>query len=99
MCEQHPEPIDLLLTDVVMPQMSGPDLAKRLCAVRPGMKVVFMSGYTDDSIVRHGVLDAGVAFIQKPVMPRLLATKLREIFDAHELQNLPWRRETELSDR
>jgi two-component system, cell cycle sensor histidine kinase and response regulator CckA len=85
LCEQHLDAIDLLLTDVVMPQMSGPELAKRLCAARPGMKVVFMSGYTDDSIVRHGVLESGLAFIQKPVTPRLLATKLREVLDAHEV--------------
>jgi two-component system cell cycle sensor histidine kinase/response regulator CckA len=65
-----------------MPTMSGPELAKRLAATRPVMKVLCMSGYTDDSIVRHGVLGSGVAFIQKPITPALLMTKVREVLDA-----------------
>jgi len=81
LCEKHPEAIELLLTDVVMPQMNGPELARRLAGTRPGMKVLCMSGYTDDSIVRHGVLESGVAFIQKPVTPTSLATKVREVLD------------------
>jgi two-component system cell cycle sensor histidine kinase/response regulator CckA len=80
-CERHPQPIDLLLTDVVMPHMSGPELAKRLAVTRPRMRVLCMSGYTDDSIVRHGVLDARVAFIQKPITPASLAKKVREVLD------------------
>jgi signal transduction histidine kinase len=80
--ERHSGTIDLLLTDVVMPTMSGPELAKRLAATRPDMKVLCMSGYTDDSIVRHGVLGSGVAFIQKPITPALLMTKVREVLDA-----------------
>jgi two-component system cell cycle sensor histidine kinase/response regulator CckA len=62
--------------------VSGPELAKRLAATRPDMKVLCMSGYTDDSIVRHGVLESGVAFIQKPITPTLLMTKVREVLDA-----------------
>ncbi len=79
--EGHPSPIDLLLTDVVMPQMSGPALAKRLASVRPAMKVICMSGYTDDSIVRHGVLESHVAYLQKPITPHTLTTKVREVLD------------------
>ena len=85
LCEKHQGHIDLLLTDVVMPQMSGPELAKRLSATRPLMKVLCMSGYTDDSIVRHGVLEAGMAFQQKPVTPTTLALKLREVLDADKI--------------
>jgi two-component system, cell cycle sensor histidine kinase and response regulator CckA len=80
--EKHPAPIHLLLTDVVMPQMSGPELAKRLASVRPEMKVLCMSGYTDDSIVRHGVLDSKMAFVEKPLTPETLTTRVREVLDA-----------------
>ena len=80
--EKHSGRIDLLLTDVVMPHMSGPELARRLAAVWPEkFKVLCMSGYTDDSIVRHGVLEDGVAFIQKPLTPVSLARKVREVLD------------------
>jgi DNA-binding NarL/FixJ family response regulator len=61
--------------------MSGPELARRLAQTRPGMKVLCMSGYTDDSIVRHGVLESGVAVLPKPVTPAALATRVREILD------------------
>jgi PAS domain S-box-containing protein len=81
LCEKHPGKIDLLLTDVVMPQMSGPELSKRLTATRPETKVLCMSGYTDDSIVRHGGLDGCGAFIQKPITPASLTRKLREVLD------------------
>ncbi len=77
--EQYPAKIHLLLSDVVMPQMSGPELAKRLAAARPDMKVLCMSGYTDDSIVRHGMLDAQFAYLQKPFTFQTLTTRVREV--------------------
>ncbi len=73
--------IHLLVTDVVMPQMSGPELARRLAGVRPDMKVLCMSGYTDDAIVRHGVLAADIAYLQKPLTPGALTAKVREVLD------------------
>lgn|GEM_PF-3064013 len=81
-CERHQGEVDLLLTDVVMPKMSGPQLVERLARIRPGMKVLFMSGYTDETIVNHGVLDAGLAFLQKPIMPEALLGKLREVLSS-----------------
>jgi PAS domain S-box-containing protein len=81
LCDRHPGPIDLLLTDVVMPQMSGPELAKLVAGSRPNMKILYMSGYTDDSIARHGVIDTSVAYLQKPFTPVSLATKVREALE------------------
>jgi CheY-like chemotaxis protein len=75
--ENYRGTIDLLLTDVVMPQMSGPDLAKALTARRPDLKAVYMSGYAETGIVRHGLLDAGVEFIQKPFTAAALTSKIR----------------------
>jgi two-component system, cell cycle sensor histidine kinase and response regulator CckA len=70
--------IHLLVTDVVMPDMNGRQLAERVLAQRPDLKVVYMSGYTDDAILHHGVLRDGVAFVQKPLTVASLLGKIRE---------------------
>ncbi len=79
--EERQKPIDLLVTDVVMPRMSGRVMAERLAEVFPGIKVLFLSGYTDDSVVRNGILETEVAFLQKPFTPASLTAKVREILD------------------
>jgi CheY-like chemotaxis protein len=77
----HPGPIHLLLTDVVMPHLSGKELAEQLSARRKGLKVVFVSGYADDAIAHHGVLAPGSVFIQKPVSMAALARMVRDVLD------------------
>jgi two-component system, cell cycle sensor histidine kinase and response regulator CckA len=78
---KHRGRIDLLITDVVMPGLDGRGLAERLVAVRPGLRVLYLSGYTDDAVVRHGVLKEQVEFLQKPFSPVTLAQKVREVLD------------------
>ncbi len=84
-CLKNKEPIHLILTDVVMPGgTSGRELVERVKSLLPETKVIYMSGYTDDVIVRHGVLDASINFLQKPFAPNILLTKIREVLDGSE---------------
>ena len=82
-CEQHDGTIDLLLTDVVMPRMNGPQVVERLRSIRPAMKVLYVSGYADDALQSHGISDAGAAFLPKPFGPDALVAKVREVLDTH----------------
>ena len=77
--ETQPGRIDLLITDVVMPGMSGRELSARLCASCPQTKVLYLSGYTEDAIVHEGVVDPDTAFLQKPFTLQMLARKVREV--------------------
>ncbi len=80
-CEKYKEPIHLILSDVVMPEMSGIELVERLTSIHKEMKVLYMSGYTDDAVIRHGVLEEKVQFLQKPFTPISLLEKVRKILD------------------
>jgi two-component system cell cycle sensor histidine kinase/response regulator CckA len=77
----HAGPLHLLITDVIMPKMSGRELADRMRAQLPDLKVLFVSGYTDSAIVQHGILEPGTIFLQKPFTPEQLATKVRDVLE------------------
>lgn len=79
--KEHPRMINLLVTDVIMPGMLGPELADRLSAMRPGIRVLYLSGYTDEAIARHGVLEPGVHFLEKPFSIGDLLEKVRLALD------------------
>jgi CheY-like chemotaxis protein len=83
--EQQRKPIHLLINDVVMPGgMNGQDLAQRLKALCPGLKVLFISGYTNEAIAHHGVLEPGLFLLQKPFTPNILQQKVREVLEASQ---------------
>jgi nitrogen-specific signal transduction histidine kinase/ActR/RegA family two-component response regulator len=82
LCRVHEGAIDLSVVDVVMPEMSGPDLIRQLTPLKPQMRVLYISGYTDEAIVHHGILRSGAAFLQKPFLPEALLRKVREVLDS-----------------
>jgi signal transduction histidine kinase/ActR/RegA family two-component response regulator len=84
-CEKHRGEIQLLLTDVVMPQMSGRELVLRLTSVRPDMRVLFMSGYTEKAGLHHGILESGIAYLQKPFTPETLSRRVRQVLDSRRV--------------
>ncbi len=85
----HTEPIQLMVTDVVMPRLSGRALADRLHPLRPDTRILFMSGYTEDAIIQHGLLVSGIAFLEKPFTPARLGAKVREVLDGPPQSALP----------
>ena len=82
-CQTYPNKIDLMITDVVMPKLSGRELADQVVGIRPHMKVLYMSGYTDSAVVNSGVLDTQMAFLQKPFTPTVLAHKVRDVLESN----------------
>jgi two-component system, cell cycle sensor histidine kinase and response regulator CckA len=88
-CAQHADTIQILISDVVMPHLSGPQLAERVKSLRPTIRVLFLSGYTDDAVVHRGVLNPGAAFLQKPFAPEALARKVRETLNGVVVPGAP----------
>jgi signal transduction histidine kinase len=82
----HKGPIHLAVVDVVMPEMSGPDVVRQIQPAHPDMRVLYISGYTDEAMVHHGILESGAAFLQKPFLPGVLAQRVREVLDAEQKQ-------------
>jgi signal transduction histidine kinase len=84
LCKAHCGTIDLAVVDVVMPEMNGPDLIRQITPICPRIRVLYISGYTDEAIVHHGIPESGASFLQKPFVPDQLARKVREVLDARE---------------
>ncbi len=82
LCKRRAGAIDLAVLDVVMPEMSGPDLARQIIPACPGIRVLFISGYTDEAVLHHGIPESGIAFLQKPFLPDALLRKVREVLDS-----------------
>ncbi len=82
LAREHSASIDLLVTDVMLPGLSGRDLARQIQNLKPGIPVLYISGYSDDAVARHGIVDPGTHFLQKPFTPTQLGKKIREILDS-----------------
>ena len=82
LCKRRSGAIDLAVLDVVMPEMSGPDLGRQILPLCPGIRLLYISGYTDEAVLHHGIRESGVAFLQKPFLPDALLRKVRDVLDA-----------------
>ena len=82
LCKMHSGTIELAVVDVVMPEISGPDVVRQIVRIRPDLHVLYISGYTDEAVVHHGISETSAAFLQKPFLPDALARKVRAVLDA-----------------